>query len=91
MDNFPRFTIFKGFSILLGLFTSISSYFDLELALNSKIPLTVVDNVTFYHYMHTSVKLRRWRWIIFPVSRFLKDFQYFWDFLCQFRVILTRK
>ena len=28
---------------------------------------------------------------ISPVSRFLKDFRYFWEFLRQFRVILIHK
>ena len=38
-DNLLSFTIFKdfrGFSIFLGLFTSISSYFDPEVALRSQ-------------------------------------------------------
>ena len=35
-NNFPYFTNFKGFLIFLGLFTSISSYFNPQIALKSQ-------------------------------------------------------
>ncbi len=35
-DNLLSFTMLKGFSIFLGLFPSISSYFDPQIALKSQ-------------------------------------------------------
>ena len=36
LDNLPYLSIFKGFSIFLGYFTSIYSYFDPQIALKSQ-------------------------------------------------------
>ena len=91
MDNLHYFTIFKGFSIFLGLFTSILSYFDPQRALKSQIPLesgVQCYTLSFYTYLSQTGKIEMDN---LPYFTILKDFRYFWDFLRQFRVILTHK
>ena len=49
MDNSPSFTIFRGFSIFLGLFTSFFSYFDPQIALKSR------NNLTWWIMLHSII------------------------------------
>ena len=59
MDNLPYFTIFKGFSIFLGLFTSILSYFDPQIALN--VPNTPESGVCYIHSIILYRSKSNWR------------------------------
>ena len=59
MDNLPYFTIFKGFSIFLGLFKSILSYFDPQIALKSQIPTE--SGVCCIHFIILYISKSNWR------------------------------
>ena len=59
MDNLPYFTIFKEFSIFLGLFTSILSYFDPQIALKSQIPTE--SGVCYIHSIILYISKSNWR------------------------------
>ena len=59
MDNLPYFTIFKGFSIFLGLFMSILSYFDPQIALKSQIPTE--SGVCYIHAIILYISKSNWR------------------------------
>ena len=59
MDNLPYFTIFEGFSIFFGLFTSILSYFDPQIALD--VPNTPESGVCYIHSIILYRSKSNWR------------------------------